>query len=174
MFSSVSFESGNIQPTPGPAVVLYAVTLIGYFIAACIFLIKRFLQSRGLKKTQLKFFIAGIIATFLFGALTNFVFLFLLQTSRFMFLGPTFSLVLVGFVTYAIIKHRLFDIRLVIARTVSWALLLTILEAFYVLVIFVISYFITGEIVRTEQMLINGILAFVIALTFQPLLRFLE
>lgn len=174
MFSSVSFQSGNIQPSPGPAIVLYAITLIGYFIAACIVLIKRFLQARGLKKTQLKFFIAGIIATFLFGALTNFVFLFLLQTSRFMFLGPTFSLVLVGFVTYAIIKHRLFDIRLVVARTVSWALLLTTLEAFYIVVIFGISYFLTGEIVRTQQMLINGGLAFLIALTFQPLRRYLE
>jgi signal transduction histidine kinase len=55
------------------------------------------------------------------------------STSRF---GPIFSLFVVALTGYAIIKHRLFDIRLIIARSIGYVFSVIVLAAIYGFLVF--------------------------------------
>ncbi|MDI6689605.1 MAG: GAF domain-containing protein, partial [Actinomycetota bacterium] len=88
-------------------------------------------------------------------------------------LGPLFSLFMVGFMSYAIVKHRLMDIRLVVARSVVYSLLVLAIGAIYISIIFFLKrgYETTLHINRDTLFIIAG---FAVAFGFQPLRRFLQ
>lgn len=173
MFVGVSFYNG-VHPIPGPGVVIFAVNLLILLTSSLYVFAQKFKQSFGAQKQQLKFFILGIIASFVLGAVTNFLLVILFDFSDFVIFGPSFSLFFVALTSYAIIKHRLMDIRLVVARTVSYSLLLLVLSAFYSISLFSLGrVFYSGDI-NGKQVIINGFLALIIAFTFQPLRRLLE
>jgi signal transduction histidine kinase len=94
------------------------------------------------------------------------------STSKF---GPLFTLVLVGVVAYSIVRHRLFDIRLVIARSIAYTLLLATLSGFYVAAFFSISkLFLSNDGFTTSQTITNVVLTIILAASLQPLKRFFE
>ncbi len=78
------------------------------------------------------------------------------------------------FISYAIVRHRLMDIRLVVARTVSYSLLLTLLVAVYAFSMFFISSSLFPVTANGNQLVVSAFLALIIAFTFQPLRRWLE
>src|SRR6185437_3861663 len=123
VFSSVSVANG-IHPTPAPGIILFGVLFIGGPIAATVEIIRKYRRSTGLAKLQYKYLVLGITATFGLLIFTNFLFVVLLNFSDLVILGQMFSLVLVGFIFYAIIRHRLLEIRMIIARSVVYTLLL--------------------------------------------------
>ncbi|HUV46510.1 MAG TPA: ATP-binding protein [Candidatus Bathyarchaeia archaeon] len=173
MFVSVSLEQG-VKPTPGPAILVFAFNFFISVIAGFITIIRKYLKARGLEKLQIKYVFLGLIITFGFSNITNFIFVVLLKFTSFVVFGPLFNLILVVFITYAIVKHRLMDIRLIVARTVSYFLLLITLAGFYVFSIFSLSSFFYNIAASSGQIFINVVLVLIIAFGFQPLRRFLE
>lgn len=174
MFVSVSIENGNVQPTPGPLIALFAINFIGFLITAIITIIRRYIKASGIEKLQIKFIFYGIGLTFSLIAITNFLFVILLRLSSFVTLGPLFSLILVGFTFYAIVRHRLMDVRLVVARSVAYIFLIGIIAAFYTGAVFVVgNLFFTGK-TDFNQTIVYASLTIFVAFTFQPLRYFLE
>lgn len=173
MFVSVSIANG-VQPTPGPAILVFAINFFGSVIAGFITVIRKYRKAKGLEKLQLKYLFLGLVITFTLFTITNFIFVVLLRLSSFVIFGPLFNLILVSFVTYAIVKHRLMDIRLVVARTVSYVLLLTVLASVYVFSLYAVSNIFYGGVLGTTQLYFNSLLALIIAFTLQPLRHFLE
>jgi signal transduction histidine kinase len=68
----------------------------------------------------------GMLLTAIGSSVPN-LFLPLLGTSRFGGLGPSFTIIMVGFITYSIIKHRLMDINIVLKKGTAYVLLLILL-----------------------------------------------
>lgn len=174
MFVGVSVYEGKVSPVPGSGIVLFALNLLILLALSLNVFVKKFKRSYGAAKQQLKFFILGILSSFVLGTITNFLLVIIYNFSDFVIFGPSFSLFFVGLTTYAIIKHRLMDIRLVVARTASYSLLLLILSGFYSMSLFSLGRVFYGEEINGGQIIINGLLALVIAFTFQPLRRLLE
>lgn len=175
LFSDVAISSqGTITPTPGPAIALYAINFLGSLIAAFAVIIKKYIKSKGREKVQLKYLLLGIIITFSLVALTNFIFVLVLNLSQFVVLGPLFSLILISFISYAIVKHRFMDIGIVVARTVSYSLLVMTFAALYVFVLFVGSAKLFNTSIDTKTLTIATSLAFLMAFTFQPINRFFQ
>jgi len=80
----------------------------------------------------------------------------------------------IGFTTHAIVKHRLMDIRMVVARSVAYSLLLVILGAFYGGAIFLAQAFLFPEAsYSVGYVALQITLALVMAFSFQPLRRLL-
>src|SRR5690606_29293467 len=75
--------------------------------------------------------------SFLLLLVTNFIMVNVFSIVKLVVLGPFFSLILVGFVFYAITKYRFLDIRLIIVRSVTYVLLLAIVTLIYILGTFV-------------------------------------
>lgn len=173
MFSKVEID-GGIHPTPGPGIILYGTSAIGFLLAGLREIVVKYKKSRGLIKLQLKYLVLGVILTFTLQALTNFILVVVFNFSNFVILGPIFSLILVAFMTYAIVKHRLMDIRLVIARAISYTFLSLIVVALYALSVFVIGSLLFPVTANISQIAISVMLALVVVYTFLPLRRFLE
>lgn len=171
MFSSVTIDTtnagGSIQPTPGPAIALFAIDYIGLFVLSFLTLVYKFRKSEGLERAQLRMLLAGIIITFTLLGITNFVFVVLLKISSFVVFGPAFSLILVGFIAYAIVRHRMLDIRLVIARTVSYSLLVLFLGLMYTGLLFGLGSFVFNLPFDGAILLYATALSLILAFSFQ-------
>ena len=113
---------GTIAPQPGSLIPLF-----GIFVAFCIgggfyTMIKRYRQAIDEEKLQWKFLMFGFILTFLLVLLfsfLNFILFGNLNTVRF---GHLYTLPFVIFTSYAMIKHKLLNIKAVVAEIMVIAL----------------------------------------------------
>ncbi len=95
-------------------------------------------------------------------------------TSQYAIIGSVFMMVLI--ITYAIVRHRLFDIRAVVARSVSYLLIVATISGVYGLTAFVVvggSIFKSNQLSLGQEIFYAG-LAVVLAFTFQPIHRFFQ
>ncbi len=158
----------------GPGIIFYSLLMVSFMIASTTILIKKFLQSKGYDRSQLQYLLFGIIIMMIIATITNLAIPILFNRFEVSNYGPFSSIAVIGFTSYAILRHRLLDIRLVVARTVAYTLLLTILSVIYTGAIFVISISWLGAQVPKTQIIINAALALFIAITTQPLKNLLE
>ena len=133
-----------------------------YFIVSMgggiFFLIQSYRQSVGLQRTQIKYCFLGIFLSFI-PAITLNLILPKLGTSRLSSLGPPSTLIMVSFITYSIVRHRLMDINIVLQKGTTY-LLLTLL-------LFVPSI---GLILYGQQLFFNQISYLFSILVFSVLL----
>jgi signal transduction histidine kinase len=80
-------------------------------------------NSIGSERLQIKYCLLGMFFTSIL-ALTANLFLPMAGVSRFNWLGPTLTVIMVGFTTYSIVKHRLMDINIVLKKGTTYILLL--------------------------------------------------
>jgi signal transduction histidine kinase len=163
---SFGFEKGAIFD-------IYSTIANLIFLYLIYALISGFRRSKGLKRTQLTFVITGAV---LFSTISIF-YSFVLPFFGFHPVAPVdaiSSLFLVGFSSYAIIKHRFLDIRMVVARSVAYAILLLILGGFYGAAIFTAQALIfPSASYSTGYVALQITLALIMAFSFQPLRRWL-
>ncbi len=174
VFTSIEYPHGQPLPVPGPAIPIFFIDFAGLFFASFILLIYKHRKAKSIEKVQLFYFLLGIIGTFTLMTLTTVVSVVIFKFSGLVFLGPTYALILIGFIAYAIIRHRFLDIRLVVARTVAYTILIFLLGTMYAAGLFIIGTIITGVATPARELGVSTTLALVMAFTFQPLRKFLE
>ncbi len=168
--------SGNfITPFLGKGFILYAMNVFLLPVLSMFVLFRKFRKATGRLRLQLQMFMWGIVLTYAFAEMTNFLLPNLLKMTEFVVMGPFFSLFLVGFVFYAITKYRFLDMKLLILRSVTYILLLGIVSLFYIVGLFLGLKYVFPEVVVSEQiywMLLFLSIAVVIGLN--PLYKGLE
>lgn len=169
MFVDITVTGNNIQPIPGPGILLHALLAIASLTASNLILVRKFLRASGREKAQLRFFLFGILSSFSLLILTNFILVNVFQETQFVVLGPFFTLILVGSIAYAIVKHRFLDIRIIIARAVTYTLVLLTLTGFYALALFTLSAYFLPLTYGQGRVLVPTFLALVLAFSFHPL-----
>ncbi len=127
----IDLEQRSILTAPG----LYP--LAGFMVVSLGLAFWRLLHSqhrlRGRSRAQARYVLYGCALTAALGLVFN-LFLPLSNDYRWVWVGPLSSLFFVGFSAYSIVAHRLFDVRLLIRRTLVYTLLLAALAgAFAVL-----------------------------------------
>src|SRR6185312_15867845 len=90
-----------------------AYFLIAWTSALGVFVAK-WRRSSGMSRAQLHYLSAGVVIPVAGAIATNLVLPLLTGRSTSSWVGPYFSLLLVGIVGHAIIRHRLMDLRVVI------------------------------------------------------------
>ncbi len=109
--------------------VLILMILTNFFI--------NYRKVKGFEKNQIKYFIFGLFLFLFFSLAFSLVLPFLTSNSIWSKFSPLFSTILVGATTYAIVRHRLMDIRLFIQKTILYAITFTLFFAVYLSVIYV-------------------------------------
>lgn len=137
-------------------------------------LVRKFLKASGVERVQVKLLLLGTILMFLAIITTNLLFVIILNSTAFVGLLPVYTLVFVSFISYAIVKHGFFDISLIVARTVSFTLLIVILGVAYSVLYALITTLVLGASQSLEKILMSAFLALFMAATFQPIRRFTE
>lgn len=156
---------------------LFILYVLGGLILVVYALHKQLKASEGSSRRMQVVFIAwGIILYAILAVASNVIVPALVNdwsSSRF---GPVASLFLVGMVGYSIIKHRLFDIRFVVARSLGYIFSVGALGVLYGFLAFnIINDTLFSDVdVTLGQRTAYTLLAVTIAFTFQPLKKFFD
>jgi len=140
LIAAEELVNGNSRTTVyGSLYIWFIIHFVGYTIANIFFLIKKLRKSVGIERLQIKFFILGITFAVIFGSLTNIFIPLFTGYYDIQNLGPVATLLLVGFITYAIMKTRFLDIRFAVRALIIKLLYSSILFGISVLGLYVYS-----------------------------------
>jgi PAS domain S-box-containing protein len=122
----------------GPLYPVFALYFIITWLTGLGIFIRKWRSARGLARAQFHYLGAGLISGFTGGISTNLVFPLITGQSTYSWIGPYFSVIYVGFVAHAIIRHRLMDLRLFIHRglTITIAVVLSAVPAALLIAVF--------------------------------------
>lgn len=177
VFSHLDTTGGGANPVPAPGIVLFVVQQIGLLVLIAFTLRRRFKHAKGKEREQFKYIIFGLIATFGSILFFNLVMVQVFKITSLVFVSNISSIFFTGAFAYAIVWQRLFDIRLIVARSVTYLLSIITIGVFYGLVAFsLVDQLLFGATSQTSvaQNTVNTMLAVVLAFTFQPIRRFFE
>jgi hypothetical protein len=148
--------------------VLFAV------LGAILFLLRSLAVTVGKERMQTRYVLTGMAVTSVVGLVCNLV-LPLFGNYSLVWVGPASSLVFVASTVYSIVKEHLFDIRLVIKRTLVYSLLLAGIAGGYSAVEYVLKEALQQTTSGTGHPLVTNIGgAIVVSLFASPVRRWLE
>ena len=180
IFDSTFITRGLVYQEWGKEILLDKISYVGYsiFLLTCfgVGLVHTFIKSRrtaGLTKLQTQFFFTGFLLTSFFGVLFNLVYPFF-GNYRLIWLGPLFTNAFIIATGYSIIRHRMFDIKLIIARSFAYILSLSVLAIGYGFLFFGVTTYVFNLHVTLLIQILISIATAVAALTFPTLKKFFD
>jgi len=166
-------HAGN--PTPQPGIAFFTLLVIFSLGGGIVNLAKKLRHATGRTKTQLRLVVAGLIVTFGLIFISNFLLVVLFNVHNLISFGPAYTLIFCGTIAYAIIRHRLFDIRAVIARSVGYLLVIGAISLVYSVGLFgVIDVLFPRPYQEFLRQIISVILIAPLVLSFQSVKRFFD
>ena len=119
----------------------------------------KYRRAQGIARVQLRYLAIGIgafvVAAFLFDVALPAVHIF-----EFNLFGPLFSIFMIGFVGYAIVRHGLLDIHVIIKRTIAYIGVLLLVAGIFFCLEFVIERFYYNDEIVDIVCAIVGAVAF--------------
>ncbi|MBI5037119.1 MAG: hypothetical protein HZC01_00200 [Candidatus Kerfeldbacteria bacterium] len=135
----VTISEPNIV-TLGPAYHFFGVWFIIYFLLLFFNLFRNYQRARGILKLQFKYLLIGTLMSGILGVTFNLI-LPWIGNYKLIQIGPSFSIIWLIFIVYAILKHKLLDIRIFVLRTVTYSIVVIIVSATVVgVIIFIPEY----------------------------------
>jgi signal transduction histidine kinase len=175
---AVEIKDSASNVVTGPLYYVYMVYILAFFIGMIYFIVVSWKKSNRDDKTRLKFLLFGIVAMAVLAALTNFVLPLIMQNNIYAKYGTFATLIFVASTAYAIVRHSLFDLRAVVARSFTYALTIVTIGILYGFLAFgLIGRYLFAQSINQitfNQQLVNTALAVLLAFTFQPLRRFFQ
>lgn len=154
---------------------IYAGALVILFNLLFVYTYFKFIKSNGIYRNQYRYMLIGILISSVLGMVMNLI-LVGLGNFRYNWLGPVSPVIMLLFMAYAIVAHRLFDIRVIIKRTVVFAGLSAFVLGTYIVIIFTAATLAgTGgqAALASKQLIPNLLAALAIAVGFEPLRRWM-
>lgn len=125
------------------------------------------------EKNQITWVLLGLIVAYIVGVGFSLLLPCFLNYSNLEFIGSLGPLILTIFMAYAILKHRLMDIAIVIRKSLVYSILVGLFTGLYLILLFTLSQFFhvfTGY----SSTFIAMFLLLLFALAFQPLKIYLQ
>ena len=113
VFTDLQYVNGEPIPTPGPGIPVFFLDFIGLFIASFVLLYYKWKHSVGLVRAQLRTIAVGTTFSFSLMGISTVIFVVILKSSSFVFLGPLYTVFLMAAIAYAIINYNLFNIKII-------------------------------------------------------------
>jgi signal transduction histidine kinase len=153
-----------------PAFSIYSLWLSLLMGRGFVHLHQKYQRAVGRPKMQLRYVLFGTAISTFFGAIFNLV-LPGIGNTQWIWLGPLFTIVLVGSTAYAIVKHRLMDIRVIFNRAIVYSIFLIITLALYTMVVLTSEQFFKDTTGVVASLIIGSLL---VALGLEPLRKLLQ
>ncbi|MCX6745950.1 MAG: ATP-binding protein [Candidatus Parcubacteria bacterium] len=172
---NIRFENQTIVFDQGFLYYFYAIQPFLFVIVSLKVFISKYLKSFGLYRLQLTYIILGLTLAALLGLVSNLILPQLGITDiSILRLGIYGMVFVIGFTSYAILKYRLMDIRVIIRRSAVFTVLVLLITALYAVLSYLLSLVFT-ELIGIQSVIINGIvMAVLVAIGFEPLKKFLS
>lgn len=167
--SDFLFKGDLLSIVYGPFMLFYLVIILFMISTTVIQIIK---YRKNFRKSNLKYFLIGLMIFYLFNGVFNIALPIFLNVSSLYFFGDYSTLVLLSLTTYAIVRHKLMDIRMVVARSVTYLLLLiTIVAIAGVFMTLLPNYLFSETTLDMYGVPIRSAVGVSLAFLFQPLKR---
>ena len=164
----VTITEEGFRPVLGPLHPLFsAYEVTGMYYGLWLLYRKWRLSANKYEQLQIKFTFLGILISSVIALVSN-ALLPLLGISELVSIGPTLTVVIIGFTAYTIVRYRLFDITLAIKKTALYTLLTASLTVSYLVCIFLVEKVLKG-IVKYQTFFPALLSAIFIAFIFLPL-----
>jgi signal transduction histidine kinase/MFS family permease len=134
-------EGSFLYVSVGSGYLMFSAYYLGFLIVAltkCI--LKYRAENNPKRRDQLRYVTLGFFLFFVPLLISQFI-LPLLGIFRASSLGPLFALPMLAAITYAIIRHELMDIRVVIQRSLIYSALVIFVSAIYLFLVLLIGFF---------------------------------
>jgi signal transduction histidine kinase len=174
LFIHLDYTAAEPQPVPGLLIIPFAIYTIGALGVSMMILIRRFFHFTGKERAYIRFTLLGIILTFALLIIFNFIAVVVFHNTSFIAFTPAFVLIFSVSFAYGMIRHQLFDIRLIVARFITYLLLLLVSGVLYGLATVVVSFFVVGVQPNVVQVTMSTIVVGVLILFVQPLRQFFD
>jgi len=147
-------------------VIIWAALVI---VTTIVILIQKYRKSQGLERFQLRYLFLGFFLFLLFTMTLNLVLPVITGINQYAKFGSYSVIFLISFITYAIIRHRLMDIRLIIKRSLVafFSFLFVILLVWGIMVVI-------GELIKRKpdpKLTIAGLLSVVLAIIIYSIVK---
>lgn len=123
VYQAVESITPTIQTAVGPGIALFGLTVVS-FIVTGIFILARRLRTATQEKRQYELVFSGVVITFAFVVIFNFLFPAFLNSAELIPYGGLFQLPLIMLTAYAILKHKLFNVKVAGSALIVFALAL--------------------------------------------------
>ncbi len=162
-------EMGRISPVYGPTLPLFlayfTISMGGIFY----YLSKKIRVHTGLKRLQFQYVFFGMMTYAGLAIVTGVIAPLLgITTTELACLSPAFGLIWLSLIAYAIVKHQLMDIFIIIKRTTLYVLLTMSITGGYITIV-MLSQWLFGELIGFQSLLPAMVAALLIAFAFVPL-----
>ena len=123
VFSRVDIIQNQAIPIVGPLMPLFALLVIGSLVFGLILILKKYIEARDVERTQWKYMLVGVSLSYFLLITTNFLLVVMFSNTYFVTFGPLFMLPAVLGMGYAIMRHRLFNIKAIATEILTFAIL---------------------------------------------------
>jgi hypothetical protein len=163
-------EAGRAITTYGPLFPAYLAHVLGCLGAALVLAFRGWRRADDRRvRGQMAVIGLGMLATGSIAFLTNALLPYGWGDFRFCDVGTLSTLLFVGAVAYATFLHGLFDLKVLLRKTLVYGLLLAFVLGTYSSTVFLISQYVTASVGKLTQFAV-----LFIAFSVDPLRRFLE
>lgn len=124
-FSGITTNAQDaIIPIAGPVMPLFGLTLVIIFLLTVVLVIKKFFTAEGIVRRQWLSIGIGLVSAYCLLIFLVFIRVILANDTTFVPYSPLFILPIFAGAAYAILKHKLFNIKVVATELVSFLLIL--------------------------------------------------
>lgn len=170
VFKSISYQNGNPTPEPGPGIALFVLLAVGLISAGIWNLVTKFRHSKGHQREQIRFVLLGLAGTFSLIFITNVLLVIIFSNSSFIALGSAYTLIFSSALAYAIVRHKLFDIRRTVTRGFAYIITISFLALIYSILVFGSTSLIFGkDDISSSTQASYTLMALLLAVSFQPI-----
>jgi len=132
VFKRINVANNHVTTIPNFGIGAFAILVICLLGGGIYSILRRYRTAQGKTKTQMLFVLCGLAATFGLIFTTNFLLVNLFHNTSLVPLGPACTLLFTGFFTYAVFKHKLFDIKFFVIRSEAYIISVLLLSLFYI------------------------------------------
>lgn len=124
VFKGVIAIQGGVAPVPGPLIVVFSPILVFFFIWTAVMVVKKYFQSTGLIKRQWLSIGAGLFLAYTLLIILVFLQVIIFKNTTFVPYSPLFILPIFFGAAYAILRHQLFNVKVIATEVFSFLLLM--------------------------------------------------
>jgi signal transduction histidine kinase len=148
--------------------LIYTLYFVLIVAAGFIVLLRALKSSRGIFRTYLKFLTIGLAIAYALGMTFN-LFFPVWGNYEYIWVGPLFTLVYISTVSYAIVRHRLFDIRLFAVRALAYGITLAVISFLYLIPAILLTNYVLDANLKPVTMVLLAVITLMTATVFQNL-----
>lgn len=163
---SVFFQGGELIIEAGPLFDVQTYTLIAYLMVGLAILIARVHHVDKMQRSQIYLLISAFMIGMVGSVLAGVIFA---ESTLWQIARPLSILIMLGIIAYAMIYHKLFDIRSYAVRAGGYTLTFALIAAIYVIAaVFPAIYFMKAPL-NIEVIVYLSALTLIVASLFHPL-----